>query len=825
MFNGHFLDARTLVFALTNEGHTLESATREFGVPYTKRPVTHGTITPEYVTYCREDVEATAQLYASAMEEYRRHPITLQATKAFSPASIAKAYLKSIGISPVLDRQKDMDPKVLGWATYAFYGGRAECRIRKVPVPVELVDFTSMYPTVDALMGMWSLLTASNITIDEDATGVQELLDTVDLDQCFDPSTWPSFVGIAQIIPDGNLLPCRARYGKDLTWNIGINPLTSREPMWFTIADLVASKVLTGKTPRVLQARRFVPSSAKLPRLNSVQLRGAVAVDPRQVDFFTSVVEERQRLKEHTKRHPERCTCEECRNEQFLKVLANSGSYGIYAEMVRHELNSKHEVPVEVFSNRPKPFTSPTAAPETPGEFCFPPIAACITGAARLMLALVEALVVEAGGSWAMCDTDSMAIVANQSGGLIPCPGGAEQLPDDREAVRALSFDQIEAIRARFAILNPYDRSAVPDTILKSENQARCYVISAKRYALYDVVDGAVALIPKKPPSEHGLGHLADPSREDISEDELESEDAVDDDAVEVRPRGRAWIAEAWRWLLSDVEGLGCAEPNWLDRMAISKMAISSPTMLRSFDDLNRGKPYVEQIKPYNFMLAGHVARFGYPPGVDPAKFRLVAPFETKAAKWGSLPWRNLYDRTQQTYSVTTRSRRGERGDPDEVRVQALRAVLSNYLSHPEAKSLGPDGAACGQATTGLLSRRAVVASQIHHIGKEANRLEDVDAGLVGDPGEVLNEYIDPDEDPIRTIVLPVLDGLSDREVGRRMEVDHKTVGGIRDGARPQTRNAKKLRKVALELAEGKPPEERSPAESALIAEAWAVRG
>jgi hypothetical protein len=818
VFNGHFLDARTLVFALTNEGHTLESATREFGVPYTKRPVTHGVITPEYVTYCREDVEATAQLYASAMEEYRRHPITLQATKAFSPASIAKAYLKSMGIAPVLDRQKDMDPKVLGWATSAFYGGRAECRIRKVPVPVELVDFTSMYPTVDALMGMWSLLTASHITIDEDAAPVQTLLDTVELDQCFDPSTWPSFVGIAQIVPDGDLLPCRARYGDGPTWNIGINPLTSREPMWFTIADLVASKVLIGKTPRVLQARRFLPSSGKLPRLKSVQLRGAVTVDPRRVDFFTSVVEERQRLKEHTKHHPERCTCEECRNEQFLKVLANSGSYGIYAEMVRHELNSKHEVPVEVFSNGPKPFTSPTAAPETPGEFCFPPIAACITGAARLMLALVEALVVEAGGSWAMCDTDSMAIVANQSGGLIPCPGGPEQLPDDSEAIRALSFEQVEDIRGRFTTLNPYDRSAVPDTILKSEKKARCYVISAKRYALYDVVDRVVTLIPKKPPSEHGLGHLADPCREDQTEDELESEDAADDDAVEVRPLGRGWIADAWRWLLSDVEGLACAEPNWLDRMAISKMAISSPTMLRSFDDLNRGKPYAEQIKPCNFMLAAHVARFGYPPGVDPAKFRLVAPFETKAAMWGTLSWRNLYDRTQHTYSVTTRSRRGERGDPDEVRVQALRDVLSDYVSHPEAKSLGPDGSVCGRATTGLLSRRAVVASRIRHIGKEANRLEDVEAGLVGDIGEVLTEYVDPDEDLIQTLVLPLLDGLSNREVGRRIEVDPKTVAGIRRGARPRKGNAEKLWKLALEIAEAQPIAERSVEAAVLMA-------
>lgn len=150
-FRGHFLDARTLAFAVTNESHSLESATRAFGVPYTKRGVTHGKITEENITYCREDVQATADLYEAAMEEYRRHPIRLQATKAYSPASIAKAYLRAMGIRPVLDRQGDISSAVLGWATSAFYGGRAECRIRNWPVPVELVDFTSMYPTVDAV--------------------------------------------------------------------------------------------------------------------------------------------------------------------------------------------------------------------------------------------------------------------------------------------------------------------------------------------------------------------------------------------------------------------------------------------------------------------------------------------------------------------------------------------------------------------------------------------------------------------------------------------------------------------------------------------------
>ncbi len=41
----------------------------------------------------------------------------------------------------------------------AFYGGCSECCIRRVLILVVLVDCTSMYLTVDALMELWKLLT------------------------------------------------------------------------------------------------------------------------------------------------------------------------------------------------------------------------------------------------------------------------------------------------------------------------------------------------------------------------------------------------------------------------------------------------------------------------------------------------------------------------------------------------------------------------------------------------------------------------------------------------------------------------------------------
>ncbi len=103
--------------------------------------------------------------------------------------------------------------------------------------------------------------------------------------------------------------------------------------------------------------------------------------------------------------------------------------------------------------------------------------AAVVTSGARLLLKLLERCVTDRGGSWAMADTDSMAIVANKDGGT--------ELSDDGDtAIRVLTHPRVEEIRDRFTALNPYDRSAAPGSILRAEADAYCYAIAAKRYAL-----------------------------------------------------------------------------------------------------------------------------------------------------------------------------------------------------------------------------------------------------------------------------------------------------------------------------------------------------
>jgi hypothetical protein len=317
-FTGHFLDLRTAAFAPTGTGHTLRSAGEAFNTSALKSGADgHGDITPDYIDYSRNDTAATAALLERVLTEFGKHPIGLMPTLAFSPASIAKAYLDAMGTTPLIQRCPDVPDWVHAAAMEAFYGGRAECRIRKVPAPVALVDFTSMYATVDTLMGLFDLLTAERIDVDTEAAAeVQQLLDSITEDDCFNQDRWRDVVGLVQFQPDGQVLPVRADYQPRLTGNhadepddavagvsygIGVNPFTATQPLWYTIPDVIATTLHHGRAPRVLKAIRLRPAGGKLDSLRPVRLRGEVVIDPREEDFFARVVEQRQTIRHERK--------------------------------------------------------------------------------------------------------------------------------------------------------------------------------------------------------------------------------------------------------------------------------------------------------------------------------------------------------------------------------------------------------------------------------------------------------------------------------------------------------------------------------------------
>jgi hypothetical protein len=63
------------------------------------------------------------------------------------------------------------------------------------------------------------------------------------------------------------MVPVRADYAPE-NWSIGINPLHTDQPLWYTLSDLIASKLHTGQTPTIRRALRFVPPAVSSPGYN-----------------------------------------------------------------------------------------------------------------------------------------------------------------------------------------------------------------------------------------------------------------------------------------------------------------------------------------------------------------------------------------------------------------------------------------------------------------------------------------------------------------------------------------------------------------------------
>jgi hypothetical protein len=507
---------------------------------------------------------------------------------------------------------------------------------------------------------------------------------------------------------------------------------------------------------------------------------------------------------------------EKKRLDKALKVLANATSYGIYGEMIREE--SDREKLVTCYGIDAESFQCRVAHADKPGEYCFPPFASLITGAARLMLALLEHSVTELGGTYAMEDTDSMAIVATKTGGLIPCPGGPLRVGKEREAIKALSWKQVQEISKRFANLNCYDRSAIPGSILKIEEdnfdpitkeqrQIYCMAISAKRYLLFLRENGKPVLLRASCPacgrknkpgavqcanldcgkpvqpnnetdrwSQHGLGHLLNPTDPESS--------------------NRDWIEQVWLNLTRKALGTKSGTIEYSTVPAVSRVSISSPALMRPLAKLNENKKYADQIKPFNFILTCHVNPFGHPPGADPDRFHLIAAYETNPTLWLESDWIEQYSGKRYRISTTE-----DYGTENIARVKSYAEVLLEYEFHPEAKCADANGNACEKQSIGLLQRRRIRISGIKYIGKESNLLEDVESGLIHSPEAVYTEYVDQRRDEWETQIRPALKKISLSKLVELTGMSRSQIKELRAGrSRPHPENQKMLCEIVQKV-------------------------
>ena len=358
-----------------------------------------------------------------------------------------------------------------------------------------------------------------------------------------------------------------------------------------------------------------------------------------------------------------------------------------------------------------------------------------------------------------------MAIVATPEGGPVPCPGGPKRLRMGGKPFGPSSHAQVDAIQARFDALSPYDPGAVPH-LLKLEFEGLCYAVSAKRYAPYTLdARGEPVFDEDHPPSEHGLGHFLSPDE--------------------------AWIKEFWRIVVRKAHGKETVPPPWFSRPTMVRTTVTSTAVRHAFRRLNEGRTYAKQIKPFNFLLTAAGAK--PPAGHRGDHFRLVAPYESDPTKWEQAEFIDVHNPDAATYLITTRD-----GRPGLARAGTFTDVLAEYETHPEAKSLGPDGRPCDRSTIGLLQRRPVTVGKITLIGKESNQLEEREAGELTreDVDQWLTTYEDHDE--WYRLMLPMLRQIGVREVARAVNLSERRIRDLLLArARPHPAHLQALRRLA----------------------------
>ena len=556
-FSGYFLDTQRLAEVLLQSNHiSLEQAGEKLNTPVQKmKGVEHGKVTEKYIEYLIKDVETTQAVYEKLVKELDVYQIHIPITKIFSAASIGKHALSQIGVKPFQEKNPDFPDSVIGNMMTSYFGGRTECKIRKEPTKVTVLDFTSMYPTVTMEMNLWKYIIAESLEIQDITEETRRFLSKLKLSDLQKQETWKKLVVMVKIQPDNDILPVRMDYkGNNTGFNVGINYLSSNSEMWYSLPDVIGSYLLAGKAPKIKEAVKFIPKGVQ-KGLRKSRILG-VDIDPSKDNIVQVLVEERQKIKERSKKtdknDPEFQHLSS--RAQAIKILVNALSYGIFIELNPEDRKSEFQVyGLENFVTKENRF-------EKSGKYFHPLLAVMITSGARLFLTMAEAKLKELGAIHAYMDTDSVFV------------------PPDKAQELAKFFQP----------LNPYNMD-IP--LLKPEKKDLWfYGIASKRYALYYYENGKIRFMEDERSYKlHGLGHLTNPFPNSVED----------------------WQAEIWQDILKlhygQITGKDIQD-KYSNLYAISRLTVSTSNVLNRFKKLNEGKNWKEQIKPFNFFLVGFLA-------------------------------------------------------------------------------------------------------------------------------------------------------------------------------------------------------------------------
>ncbi|HLJ58373.1 MAG TPA: hypothetical protein VKZ50_01430 [bacterium] len=766
-FAGRFLDLRRWAYMLWGKKLSLEHACEWAGTPYQKREVRYGRISENLLDYLREDVDATWRLFLALREEWNRLPFTPIPSPALPPragaidtpdlspdailahrmqsaAGTAKGLLKRWNVRVLLQHQPDVPRDLLGLFMSTLHGGWTEAHIQRTIVPVRLLDISSTYLTMAVLLHLWDVIAADRLDVVDDTPAIQAWLGSLHAEDLLRPETWARLLVVCEVEPADDVLPIQTRPSRSSAWVLEMNRVHAAPgtALWWALPDVLASWVRTGRVPRIRRAWRVVPRGrqAGLRSLSAWGFTFDPMADPlRMLLDVRRVIGERLAAARNAGdvAGASRLTV----LYRALKATAEPLGYGVYAEVGDYGTTGE---PVQVWSGG-LPMRARSLHGERPGPYLNPFVAPFPPAACRLVMALMEAAIRALGGTWATSDTDSFAVVATETGGLIPCPGGAHQLPDGAAAVRALSYADVDALRARFDTLAPcggpfwkVEPENVPHPEATRDRALYALVPGPKRFVFANLADDGRVLIRRA--SAHSLGHLVPPTGHG------------NDSQI-----AAVWEA-AFRQARGDRKALQ-RMPN-ADVPAVARVSFTRPTMLLTVGATGtrpgRGLP-----RPFGFGLAVPVedpltGGDAYPDGWcrrDKAErrgcpdldavcrfraqcplahpIRVLAPFDPQPTRWTRLPWRNL--RTWKRQDLAWDDPEFPDGRPQP---RTYLDIARAHFALGDPRYLGPDGQPGHMHTRGEVCRQDVrlVPHPVYGVtiplGKQNRRIEDARSGF-----------------------------------------------------------------------------------------------
>ncbi|MBS0424231.1 MAG: helix-turn-helix domain-containing protein [Proteobacteria bacterium] len=785
-YKGEFLDTATLGRALLGPGDlSLEGLCRRAGVHKSECKFDaenlHGKeLNEKYIRYAFQDGRATFALYQRLRDLYRQHDLNTSMPYIYSEASLGKAYFKAMGVPHFQEQHPDTDPRFYGIASQAYYGGRSEVMIRLHSVECMMVDFTSQYPSVNALMANQSLLLAESIERRDNTDWVRAFLKDLSPETLLNPEIWPKLRSMVKLIPRGDILPIRARFaGPADPPNIAVTPVFCAEAIWYTLADVCAAVIMNpGKIPEIEQAYELIPHGMVPTQPKCIFGDESYPIDLKKDDLFKTIIEMRQNIKAKIKSLKNQAEEMNFNNqeieklesmEQGLKFLANSTSYGVLAEFVEEDpYETPRSIQLHIGQGLPRPCK--TTQFETPGKHYSGEIASFITGGGRLLFALIERLGRDRGISHALGDTDSMVFVR---------PNGME-----REAFQQHIREMIEMVNH----LSPY-KPGIP--LLKSEDVnvvddelEPLYVlaVSSKRYALYnkrwkDEFEQWHDGIRLRKCTNHGLGSYINPPGYQSKIPVLYAKD--DEPICTTR-----WIDDLWTLAVRKVESGVIHDDTEMileeeiydllgDVPAISKETVSTWEVYKQVDD-------IPDIRPFSFFVTL--------PGIEEwmidERIRRTGQYiQAKPELMGIGYYSSFSSDTDEIMANLTNK------DTHERIPHALTATLAekvlHYFAHAEHKAYPPHG-------IGQLQKQSVIVEALAYCGKESQTLysysEDGESNgttLIGEEQAQIFQIEAPQDltimldIPVKTLINL---GVSKDRICKEFGISNKTLSNILSG-------------------------------------------